>query len=113
MMNWQPYWPNPINRKITEERANRYLKDLEHRIEVMDSVKGTQVCLMKGRVEGTARSYTSRDPLPVAVVVRVDNNRSYVYNLKHLTKTIPVPTEMALATVRFLNGGEHDKQRTD
>lgn len=98
-------WTGTMAKHQTASQAELYLEYLEHRIENDQSVKGTQICVKKGKVEGVAeRSYMRHDVLPVAVAIRVDKKRSYVYNIKHETRTITVPTEMALATVRFING---------
>lgn len=68
-------------------------------------IHGTKCPPRPGKIEGTEDGVRHRaERKPEVVAVRVDNKRSVVYNLKYKTSTVPVPTEMALATVRFLNG---------
>jgi hypothetical protein len=93
--------------------AKTYLAHLKRVVRGSDrTLRGTKCPPIPGRTEGVDRVYTIRDEPPVAVVIRVDNKRSYVYNVKNVSKTKPVPTEMAIATVRFLNGGHYDEPGT-
>lgn len=97
-------WNSTAAKALTASRAEAYIEYLEHRIEVNDYVKGTQISLKKGRVEGIAdRKYMRHDIMPIAVAVRVDRTRSYVFNIKNQTRTVPVPIETALAFVRLMN----------
>ncbi len=97
-------WNSTAAKALTASRAESYLEYLEHRIDLNDCVKGTQICLKKGKVEGIAdRKYMRHDILPIAVAVRVDRTRSYVFNIKNQTRTVPVPIETALAFVRLMN----------
>ncbi len=105
-------WGTSYAKALTRRNAEAYLEDLEAQIEANDYIKGTQICLKKGRIEGVKPERRRHEVLPVAVAVRVDKERSLVYNIKHRTSTVPVPTEMALATVRFINEGHNDKPGT-
>ncbi len=96
-------WNSTAAKALTASRAEAYIEYLQHRIELNDYVKGTQICLKKGAIEGTERVRHVREVLPVAVAVRVDRTRSFVFNIKNQTKTMPVPIETALAFVRLMN----------
>ena len=105
-------WTTAAAKGLTADHAQVFLEELEAEIEANDCVKGTQVCVKRGRIEGAAeRSYQRHDVLPVAVAVRVDHERSYVYNIKNQTRTATVPIETALAFVRLMNRDRDDQPR--
>ena len=71
---------------------------------------------LKGTKNATCKNFKEEGPKtrhledPMCVVVKVDNKRSYVYNIKKMTRTAIVPTAIAMSAVRVLNGGKHEEQ---